>query len=52
METVLVHQKGAALKATGKLGDVMQESTQIALTVAKNYLNKIDSKNNFFDEVK
>eukprot|EP01080_Neovahlkampfia_damariscottae_P005448 gene5448-9261_t len=35
---------------TGKLGDVMKESTTIAMTVAKNYLMKLDQNNSFFNE--
>ena len=40
---------GGTLKATGKLGDVMMESTQIAYTVARARLADIDEKNHFFD---
>lgn len=34
---------------TGHLGDVMKESSQIALTVARNFLNKNDPSNTFLD---
>lgn len=37
------------LTVTGHLGDVMKESSQIALTVARNYLNKIDPSNTFLE---
>jgi Lon-like ATP-dependent protease len=40
---------GGTLKATGKLGDVMLESTQIAFTVARARLAEIDENNRFFD---
>ena len=40
---------GGTLKATGKLGDVMKESSQIAYTVARARLADIDPNNNFFD---
>lgn len=37
------------LELTGHLGDVMKESARIALTVARNYLRKIDKDNNFLE---
>jgi Lon-like ATP-dependent protease len=40
---------GGSLKATGTLGDVMKESSQIAYTVARARLAMLDNKNNFFD---
>jgi len=40
---------GGTLKATGKLGDVMSESSQIAYTVARARLADIDPDNRFFD---
>lgn len=39
-----------SLYLTGHLGDVMKESAQIALTVAKNYMQEIDHSNNFLEE--
>ena len=42
---------GGSMKLTGKLGDVMQESAQIAYTVARAKLAEIDPKSSFFDEV-
>lgn len=36
------------LFSTGQLGDVMKESTLIAYTVAKAFLNKVDPSNKFF----
>lgn len=38
-----------SLEITGHLGDVMKESTRIALTVARNYLAKHDPSNKFLD---
>jgi Lon-like ATP-dependent protease len=40
---------GGGLKATGTLGDVMKESSQIAHTVARARLAVIDKTNQFFD---
>lgn len=37
------------LQVTGHLGDVMKESSNIALTFAKQLLDKVEPKNNFFD---
>jgi len=39
---------GGALETTGQMGDVMKESTAIALTVAKAQLLKLDPLNHFF----
>lgn len=39
--------KAGTLHLTGHLGDVMKESAQIALTVARNYINEIDGNNDF-----
>lgn len=38
------------LHLTGNLGDVMKESAQIALTVARNFLYTHDSKNKFLEQ--
>eukprot|EP01117_Protostelium_nocturnum_P006818 TRINITY_DN2450_c0_g1_i2.p1 TRINITY_DN2450_c0_g1~~TRINITY_DN2450_c0_g1_i2.p1 ORF type:complete len:537 (+),score=161.93 TRINITY_DN2450_c0_g1_i2:1138-2748(+) len=38
------------LKTTGKLGDVMKESTEIAYTFSKKLSKDLDSSNNFFQE--
>lgn len=44
-------QKGGGnLKVTGQLGDVMSESTQIAYTVSRAYLEKVDPGNQYFDD--
>ena len=37
------------MKATGQLGDVMKESSQIAYTVARARLREIDDENQYFD---
>uniref|UniRef100_A0A0K0F8X5 Lon protease homolog, mitochondrial n=1 Tax=Strongyloides venezuelensis TaxID=75913 RepID=A0A0K0F8X5_STRVS len=39
-----------SVEITGHLGDVMKESVKISYTVAKNYLMKIDPKNDFLDK--
>ena len=36
-----------SLEFTGHLGDVMKESIKIAMTVAKNYVNKLNPENTF-----
>ncbi|EGC37209.1 hypothetical protein DICPUDRAFT_30635 [Dictyostelium purpureum] len=40
--------KEPSLKTTGKLGEVMSESSTIAYTFAKNFLYTLDPKNTFF----
>jgi Lon-like ATP-dependent protease len=40
---------GGMLKVTGQLGSVMEESSQIAYTVARDVLNNIDPESSFFD---
>ena len=42
---------GGLLKVTGQLGAVMEESTQIAYTVARAKLSEVDPSNSFFDDV-
>jgi Lon-like ATP-dependent protease len=41
---------GGMLKVTGQLGSVMEESSQIAYTVARDVLNNIDPQSSFFDD--
>lgn len=41
--------KSSTMQVTGHLGDVMKESSQIAFTVARNFLNKIDPTNKFLE---
>ena len=48
IEAALIAGKGRIIK-TGSLGDVMQESIQAALTVAKNIANKEKIKKDFFE---
>jgi len=53
IETVtlnLTTAKSAKLEITGKLGDVMKESTSIALTFSKNFVRKIQPDNAFFEK--
>lgn len=38
-----------SIELTGHLGDVMKESARIALTVARNFMAKVDPKNNFLN---
>lgn len=38
-----------SLEVTGNLGDVMKESTRIALTVARNFMGDVDTSNNFLE---
>lgn len=42
-------QAEGSLKLTGHLGDVMKESCQIALTVARGYLRSVDPTNTFLE---
>lgn len=42
---------GGLLKVTGQLGKVMEESTQIAYTVARAKLAEVDPSSSFFDDV-
>jgi Lon-like ATP-dependent protease len=41
---------GARLKVTGKLGKVMNESSEIALTYARSYLRELEESNTFLEE--
>lgn len=41
---------GSRLKVTGKLGKVMSESSDIALTYARMFLSEVDAPNEFLDE--
>lgn len=52
IETVVLHQNGSQLKTTGKLGKVMQESTQIAHSYARKFISELDSKNTFLEQVR
>eukprot|EP01156_Anaeramoeba_ignava_P022391 Anaeramoba_ignava/c20623_g1_i1.p2 GENE.c20623_g1_i1~~c20623_g1_i1.p2 ORF type:complete len:229 (+),score=38.06 c20623_g1_i1:2828-3514(+) len=44
-----MYHKQGSLKITGRLGNVMKESTQIAFSFAKQFLNKLDPKNKNFE---
>jgi len=39
-----------ALRCTGQMGDVMKESTDVAFTVARKWLRKVEPDNKFFDQ--
>lgn len=41
--------KEGSLNLTGHLGDVMKESAQIALTVARNFIKTVDSSNRYLE---
>ncbi|XP_031621137.1 lon protease homolog, mitochondrial [Contarinia nasturtii] len=52
MKTVASDEKkseNGTLTVTGHLGDVMKESSQIALTVARNFMQQIDPSNDFLE---
>lgn len=52
IETVIVpSNEKPSLKTTGKLGDVIRESTEIAYTFAKKFALECSPKSRFFDEV-
>jgi len=39
------------LKGTGQMGDVMKESTSIAYTYSKHFIDEIDPGNKYFEHV-
>ena len=41
---------GGGLKVTGQLGNVMEESTQIAYTVARSRIFDVDPSSSYFDD--
>lgn len=41
--------ENGSLQVTGHLGDVMKESSQIALTVARNFLHNVEPTNTFLE---
>jgi Lon-like ATP-dependent protease len=54
IETVVVGKiqgEKQRLKTTGKLGDVMRESAEIAHTFARKFANNIDPNSDFFQKV-
>jgi Lon-like ATP-dependent protease len=52
VETVVEKQSQTpALKCTGQMGEVMKESTEIAYTYAKHFLEEISPGNKFFEQV-
>jgi Lon-like ATP-dependent protease len=52
VETVVdkMSDKGQ-MSTTGQMGDVMKESTKLAYTYAKTFIDKADSGNKFFETV-
>ncbi|MAC48150.1 MAG: endopeptidase La [Oceanospirillum sp.] len=49
IEASVVHNKGRSLKLTGKLGDVMKESAELAISYASSQLAKHGVDEQFFD---
>ncbi len=50
IEATAIRSKGAGLKQTGQLGDVMRESSEIAYSYIRSLLAEDDKYANFFDE--
>lgn len=50
IESSLVHSKNRGFKVTGQLGDVMQESAEIAYSYISANLRRYHAKQDFFDE--
>ena len=50
IEATLVHSKNRGFKVTGQLGDVMQESAQIAYSYIAAQLEAYGGRSDFFDE--
>ena len=49
IEVVKVHEKSAGIKLTGKLGEVMQESDEIAVSFIRSNINTFKGNPDFFD---
>jgi ATP-dependent Lon protease len=49
--TVDIGATNNSFTLTGQLGDVMKESTRIALTCAKTFLAELQPNNDFFQKV-
>ena len=49
IEVVKVHEKSAGIKLTGKLGEVMQESAEIAVSFIRSNINTFKGNPDFFD---
>ncbi len=49
IEATKVHQKGKGLKLTGKLGEVMRESAEIAYSYIASNITKFKGESDFFD---
>jgi len=50
VEATLVHKKQRGFKLTGKLGEVMRESAEIAYSYIASHLSKYDAAGDFFDQ--
>jgi ATP-dependent Lon protease len=50
IEATLVHSKTRGFKLTGKLGDVMRESAEIAYSYVASHLHEYGARTNYFDE--
>ncbi|NQV64791.1 MAG: endopeptidase La, partial [SAR86 cluster bacterium] len=50
IEAALIHTKNRGFKLTGQLGEVMQESAQIAYSFVVSRLEKLGASPDFFDE--
>jgi ATP-dependent Lon protease len=50
IEATLVHSKNRGFKLTGKLGDVMRESAEIAYSYVASHLEDFGGKMNYFDD--
>ncbi len=50
IEATLVHSKHRGFKLTGKLGEVMRESAEIAYSYIASHLSEFKGKQEFFDE--
>lgn len=50
IEATLVHSRNRGFKLTGKLGEVMRESAEIAYSYISSHLKQFDGNPGFFDE--
>ncbi len=50
VEASLIHDRSQGFKLTGQLGDVMQESAQIAYSYVSSHLDKLGAKSDYFKD--
>ncbi len=50
IEATAIRSKGTGLKQTGQLGNVMQESSEIAYSLLRSMMSQLDPPNEFFNE--